>query len=120
MTCVYFVRYVIRRLTRDVQRTNSQAHHLRLRKPQRDDSRSRNARTMKASSSRRGTKWTRPKYGVTQALLVCCAHICKVADAVKRYSYLLGQTDLFRHFVDMQVRSRTLIHSNTMLMLTSY
>ncbi|KAF8266870.1 SNF2 family DNA-dependent ATPase [Lactarius quietus] len=26
----------------------------------------------------------------------------KVADAVKRYSYLLGQTDLFRHFVDMQ------------------
>ncbi|KAI0066748.1 hypothetical protein BV25DRAFT_1972636 [Artomyces pyxidatus] len=26
----------------------------------------------------------------------------KVSDAVKRYSYLLGQTDLFRHFVDMQ------------------
>ncbi|KAH8999110.1 P-loop containing nucleoside triphosphate hydrolase protein [Lactarius akahatsu] len=26
----------------------------------------------------------------------------KVADAVKRYSYLLGQTDLFRHFVDVQ------------------
>ncbi|KAF8484763.1 P-loop containing nucleoside triphosphate hydrolase protein [Russula ochroleuca] len=26
----------------------------------------------------------------------------KVADAVKRYSYLLGQTDLFRHFVNVQ------------------
>lgn len=28
----------------------------------------------------------------------------KIADAVKRYTYLLGQTDLFRHFVDMKVR----------------
>ncbi|KZV70252.1 hypothetical protein PENSPDRAFT_743561 [Peniophora sp. CONT] len=26
----------------------------------------------------------------------------KLADAIKRYSYLLGQTDLFRHFVDMK------------------
>ncbi|KAG2009046.1 SNF2-family ATP dependent chromatin remodeling factor snf21 [Coprinopsis cinerea AmutBmut pab1-1] len=26
----------------------------------------------------------------------------KIADAVKRYSYLLGQTELFKHFVDMQ------------------
>ncbi|KZT18698.1 SNF2 family DNA-dependent ATPase [Neolentinus lepideus HHB14362 ss-1] len=26
----------------------------------------------------------------------------KITDAVKRYSYLLGQTDLFRHFVDMR------------------
>ncbi|PAV22924.1 SNF2 family DNA-dependent ATPase [Pyrrhoderma noxium] len=26
----------------------------------------------------------------------------KMADAIKRYSYLLGQTDLFRHFVDMK------------------
>ncbi|KAH8111964.1 hypothetical protein DFH11DRAFT_559521 [Phellopilus nigrolimitatus] len=26
----------------------------------------------------------------------------KVTDAVKRYSYLLGQTDLFKHFVDMK------------------
>ncbi|KAJ7623380.1 SNF2 family N-terminal domain-containing protein [Roridomyces roridus] len=26
----------------------------------------------------------------------------KVADAVKRYSYLLGQTDLFKHFVDIK------------------
>ena len=37
-----------------------------------------------------------------------CIHLCKVADAVKRYSYLLGQTDLFRHFVDVQVRSASL------------
>ncbi|KAI5120574.1 hypothetical protein M0805_002524 [Coniferiporia weirii] len=26
----------------------------------------------------------------------------KMSDAVKRYSYLLGQTDLFKHFVDMK------------------
>ncbi|PPQ77798.1 hypothetical protein CVT24_005896, partial [Panaeolus cyanescens] len=26
----------------------------------------------------------------------------KIADAVKRYSYLLGQTELFKHFVDIQ------------------
>ncbi|KAH7886369.1 SNF2 family N-terminal domain-containing protein [Phlebopus sp. FC_14] len=26
----------------------------------------------------------------------------KIADAVKRYSYLLGQTDLFKHFVDLK------------------
>ncbi|CAE6437101.1 unnamed protein product [Rhizoctonia solani] len=26
----------------------------------------------------------------------------KLADAMKRYSYLLGQTELFKHFVDMQ------------------
>ncbi|TFK20464.1 transcription activator snf2l1 [Coprinopsis marcescibilis] len=26
----------------------------------------------------------------------------KISDAVKRYSYLLGQTELFKHFVDMQ------------------
>lgn len=27
----------------------------------------------------------------------------QMSDAVKRYSYLLGQTDLFKHFVDMKV-----------------
>ena len=31
--------------------------------------------------------------------------ICgKISDAVKRYSYLLGQTELFKHFVDIKVR----------------
>ncbi|KAF8167097.1 P-loop containing nucleoside triphosphate hydrolase protein [Crassisporium funariophilum] len=28
--------------------------------------------------------------------------IAKIADAVKRYSYLLGQTELFKHFVDIK------------------
>lgn len=28
----------------------------------------------------------------------------QIADAVKRYSYLLGQTELFKHFVDIKVR----------------
>ena len=27
----------------------------------------------------------------------------QLADAVKRYSYLLGQTELFKHFVDIKV-----------------
>ena len=27
----------------------------------------------------------------------------KVADAVKRYAYLLGQTELFKHFVNIKV-----------------
>ena len=27
----------------------------------------------------------------------------KISDAVKRYSYLLGQTELFKHFVDIKV-----------------
>jgi len=39
----------------------------------------------------------------------------KVADAVKRYSYLLGQTDLFRHFVDVQVRPESPLHPNPRL-----
>jgi len=26
----------------------------------------------------------------------------KIMDAVKRYSYLLGQTELFKHFVDIE------------------
>ena len=29
--------------------------------------------------------------------------VSKMSDAVKRYSYLLGQTDLFKHFVDLKV-----------------
>ena len=29
--------------------------------------------------------------------------VVKIADAVKRYSYLLGQTELFKHFVDIKV-----------------
>jgi hypothetical protein len=28
----------------------------------------------------------------------------QITDAVKRYSYLLGQTELFKHFVDIKVR----------------
>jgi SWI/SNF-related matrix-associated actin-dependent regulator of chromatin subfamily A member 5 len=31
--------------------------------------------------------------------------VSKMSDAVKRYSYLLGQTDLFKHFVDLKVYS---------------
>jgi hypothetical protein len=41
---------------------------------------------------------------VVVTFIIFYIHACQVADAVKRYSYLLGQTDLFRHFVDVQVR----------------
>ncbi|KAI0005017.1 SNF2 family DNA-dependent ATPase [Russula compacta] len=57
---------------------------------------------MRGSSPKRGTKWTRPRYELIIAFLGSCIHASQVADAVKRYSYLLGQTDLFRHFVDVQ------------------
>ena len=30
----------------------------------------------------------------------------QITDAVKRYSYLLGQTELFKHFVDIKVGRR--------------
>jgi len=29
----------------------------------------------------------------------------KLADSIKRFEYLLGQTDLFQHFCDLKVRS---------------
>ncbi len=35
--------------------------------------------------------------------------IWQIKDAIKRYSYLLGQTDLFKHFVDMKVRFQTFV-----------
>ena len=28
----------------------------------------------------------------------------KSADSIKRFTYLLGQTDLFKHFCDLKVR----------------
>ena len=30
------------------------------------------------------------------------SHTAQISDAVKRYSYLLGQTDLFKYFVDIK------------------
>ena len=59
---------------------------------------------MRGSSSKRGIRWTRPRYEVVFSFFAFCSHAPQVADAVKRYSYLLVQTDLFRHFVDVQVR----------------
>lgn len=35
--------------------------------------------------------------------LVLSADSVQISDAVKRYSYLLGQTELFKHFVDIKV-----------------
>ena len=35
--------------------------------------------------------------------LVLLVDSIQISDAVKRYSYLLGQTELFKHFVDIKV-----------------
>jgi len=44
----------------------------------------------------------------------------KIADAVKRYSYLLGQTELFKHFVDIKVTTlRFLVCDNVLCGQTS-
>jgi len=45
------------------------------------------------------------KAKVRSFLQVWCTGLTfsKVTDAVKRYSYLLGQTELFKHFVDIKV-----------------
>jgi SWI/SNF-related matrix-associated actin-dependent regulator of chromatin subfamily A member 5 len=40
----------------------------------------------------------------------------QITDSVKRYSYLLGQTDLFRHFVDIKVCS--LLNLNVSLIVS--
>ncbi|KAH0831419.1 SNF2 family DNA-dependent ATPase [Lanmaoa asiatica] len=44
------------------------------------------------------------KAKVTPSLQFCVSysHSVQIADAVKRYSYLLGQTDLFKYFVDIK------------------
>ena len=38
------------------------------------------------------------------------AHLSQISDAVKRYSYLLGQTELFKHFVDIKVTWTVYVH----------
>ena len=49
--------------------------------------------------------WTRPRYVSPHCDDLTTLNGLQVADAVKRYSYLLGQTELFKHFVDIKVRS---------------
>lgn len=55
----------------------------------------------------RDRQWTRQKYvpfiSFTRPYLTYST--TQIADAVKRYSYLLGQTELFKHFVGIKVRS---------------
>ncbi|SRR5216683_70954 len=72
---------------------------------------------MRGGSPKRDNKWTRPRYEAIFPFLALYSHASQVADAVKRYSYLLGQTDLFRHFVDVQVRLESLLHPNPLHVL---
>ena len=64
----------------------------------------------RASCTRGGRRWTRQRCASNWTLR--CRAMClsslgcaQVSDAVKRYSFLLGQTELFKHFVDIKVRS---------------
>jgi hypothetical protein len=93
-------------LTRGAQRMSAPVQHLRPRRLQKEGSRSKNVRRTRESWSKRGTRWTKPKYVIVYAFYAFRTDSCQVVDAVKRYSYLLGQTDLFRHFVDVQVLIR--------------
>ena len=57
-----------------------------------------------------GRKWIkrRQAYQPVLLLMLLILYITvmkQIQDAVKRYSYLLGQTDLFKHFVDIKVRN---------------
>lgn len=70
---------------------------------QRGSRRSKNERRTKASSMQRDRRWTRQKYLPSLQFRVFCSHGVQISDAVKRYSYLLGQTDLFKYFVDIKV-----------------
>lgn len=34
---------------------------------------------------------------------MCCSYGSQLADSMKRFNYLLGQTELFQHFIDLKV-----------------
>lgn len=41
--------------------------------------------------------------------------LSQITDSVKRYSFLLGQTELFKHFVDIKVCFRSSIYPLVLL-----
>ena len=57
------------------------------------------------SPSRKGGKKNAKWQNVLPSLSTQRADLdkAKISDAVKRYSYLLGQTELFKYFVDIKV-----------------
>ena len=67
--------------------------------------RNRSGKLMRACYRPSGRKWTRTRYPPRASpLWYGIPTLRKISDAVKRYSYLLGQTELFKHFVDIKVR----------------
>jgi hypothetical protein len=81
----------------------------KLAKLQESAERRRRKQKTKVSCRQSAKKWTRQRYGlILQVISSLQLTSCKITDAVKRYSYLLGQTELFKHFVDIKVCSDTL------------
>ena len=54
----------------------------------------------------RGKRWTKRRYADIRPVLIGSPTLAQISDAMKRYSYLLGQTELFKHFVDIKVSLR--------------
>jgi hypothetical protein len=51
----------------------------------------------------RDRRWTRPRSVLPSMHLCQVTYMSQIADAVKCYSHLLGQTELFKHFIDIKV-----------------
>jgi SWI/SNF-related matrix-associated actin-dependent regulator of chromatin subfamily A member 5 len=68
-----------------------------------ESSRNINARWPRANCKQGGKRWTKSKQALSRRHPHPLLTHSKMSDAIKRYSYLLGQTDLFKHFVDLKV-----------------
>jgi hypothetical protein len=75
-------------------------------KPLNASDKGKGGRPKKASCRKRGMRWIKPGSDLPQIprFFELANLQLQIADAVKRYSYLLGQTELFKHFVDIKVR----------------
>lgn len=67
---------------------------------------SRKARRLRQSSLNNEHKWTRQRRVYLVEMGFKSLKLPQLADALKRYSYLLGQTELFKHFMDAKVRPK--------------
>jgi hypothetical protein len=77
---------------------------LKSRTPLSGHIRNRGGKLMRVCCKLNGRRWARIRYFSVSHLSNDLLTLSKISDAVKRYSYLLGQTELFKHFVDIKVR----------------
>ena len=72
----------------------------------REKRRLRSEKLRKVSSKLKDRKWTKQRRVLSRHFVSQNLITHKVTDAVKRYAYLLGQTELFKHFVNIKVTLR--------------